>query len=290
MSGKEEGRIFVGGLSWDVTERQIESTFSRFGKVLDVLIMVERDTGRPRGFGFVTFSDKRAVEDAIREMHNKEFGGRQISVNKAEPKVSSDDTGYGYGGGGYSSGGRGGYRGNADDSLPVGRSECFKCGRSGHWARECTSGGGGRFSSRSRIGGGSDSRGDRFGGGGGRNNDRYSNDRHDGARHDGGRHDGTRFAGRDRFDGKDSRYNGGRDRYSPAGDRYGSGPDRYPSNGYNKERSFDRDGGGRGGGSSDRYDGGGPTRYNSGSSYRERPGPYDRPSKGSRPSSFDDRY
>ncbi|KAL0903620.1 hypothetical protein M5K25_028012 [Dendrobium thyrsiflorum] len=268
--------------------------------VVEIKIMVERDSGRPRGFGFVTFSDKRAVESAIRDMHNKEFGGRQISVNKAEPKLSWDDTGYGYGGGGYSSGGRGGYRGNADDSLPVGRSECFKCGRGGHWARECTSGGGGRFSSRSRIGGGSDSRGDRFGGGD-RYNERYANDRHDGARHDGARHDGTRFGDRDRdrdrFDGKDSRYNGGRDRYSPAGDRfsgdkYGSGPDKYPSNGYNKERSFDRDGGGHGGGGggSDRYDGGGPTRHNNGGGYRERPGPYDRPSKGSRPSSFDDRY
>lgn len=297
---KEDARIFVGGLSWDTTERQIESAFSRFGKVLDVQIMVERETGRPRGFGFVTFSDKRAMEAAITDMHNKELGGRQISVNKAEPKVRSDDTGYGYGGGGggggYSSGGRGGYRGGSDDSPPVGRSECFKCGRTGHWARECPSGGGGggKFSSRSRGGGGGGgggSRVDRFGGG-----DRYS-DRYFDDRYDGGRYDGGRYGDRDRVDSRDSKYSGGRDRYAsdryaPAGDRfsgdrYGGGAERYPANGYSKERSFDRDVAPRGG---DRYASGGPARYESGGSYRERPGPYDRPSRGTRQSSYDDRY
>ncbi|KAG0470822.1 hypothetical protein HPP92_016928 [Vanilla planifolia] len=312
MSGKEEARIFVGGLSWETSERQLEAAFSRFGKVLDAQIMVERDTGRPRGFGFVTFTDKRAMEAAISEMHNKELGGRQISVNKAEPKVGSDDPGYGYGSsGGYSSGGRGSYRGGVDDPLDVGRSDCFKCGRPGHWARECPSvgaGGGGRFSSRPRIGGGG--RGDRFGGGE-RYNDRYVDDRYDGGRYDGGRYDGGRYDGgrygdRDRLDGRESgRYSGGRDRYANerypstgdrfSGERYGGASERYPPNAYSKERNFDRDGGprgggGGGGGGGDRYGSGGPSRYEGGGGgYRERPGPYDRPSRGGRPS-FDDRY
>ncbi|KAJ6797702.1 Uncharacterized protein M6B38_216080 [Iris pallida] len=245
--------------------------------------MQERETGRPRGFGFVTFSDRRAMEDAILEMHNQVLGGRTISVNKAQPKLASDD-GRGYGGGGYSAGGRGGYRGSSGGDGP-GRDECFKCGRPGHWARECPSGGdggGSRFSSRSRFGGGTGggSRGDHFGGG-----DRYAD------RYMGDRYDGGRYGNRDRIDSRDRYDGGGRDRYPTSGgnDRYGGGPDRYPQNGYRKERSYDRDGGPRGGGS-DRYGGGGPARYEGGGSYRERPGPYDRPSRGGGPSSYDDRH
>ncbi|XP_043701315.1 glycine-rich RNA-binding protein RZ1C isoform X1 [Telopea speciosissima] len=266
MVGKEDMRIFVGGLSWDTTERQLENAFSRCGKVIETQIMLDRDTGRPRGFGFVTFADHRAMEDAIRDMHGRELGGRVISVNKAEPKMGSDDTGHGYGGG-YSSGGRDSYGGG---DRAGGRSDCFKCGRPGHWARECTAGGGGRFSSRSRFGGGG--RGDRFG-------DRYDRNIDD-------RYDGGRSGDRDRFDSRDR--NGGRDRYASdgypsggdrfAGDRYG-GSDRIPQNTYGKDRT----GGPRG---SDRYGSGGPTRYGGGG-YRERSGPYDRPGRGGRPSSYE---
>ncbi|XP_021295532.1 glycine-rich RNA-binding protein RZ1C isoform X1 [Herrania umbratica] len=274
MAGKEENRIFVGGLSWDVTERQLEHAFSRFGKILESQIMLERDTRRPRGFGFITFADRRSMDEAIREMHGREFGERIISVNKAQPKMGEDlDHGYR----GYSSSGRGGYAGG---DRPVGQDECFKCGRFGHWARDCPSaGGGGRggsggmFSSRSRYGG-ADDRGDRF-----RDRDRYVDDRYDGGR----------YGDRDRFDSRDDRY-GSRDRYigdryPPSGDRFGDrygGSDHFPQNGYGKERAF-RDVASRGG---DRYGSGGPAR-NDGRSYRNRGGPYDRPGRGGRPSSFD---
>uniref|UniRef100_A0A1D1ZKT3 Glycine-rich RNA-binding protein 8 n=2 Tax=Anthurium amnicola TaxID=1678845 RepID=A0A1D1ZKT3_9ARAE len=287
MGGKEEIRIFVGGLSWETTERDLEDAFGRFGKVLEAQIMVERDTGRPRGFGFVTFADRRAMDSAIDEMHGQELSGRVISVNKAEPKVGSDGPGYGYrgsGGGGYSSGGRGSFGGGgADKAPPVGRSDCFKCGRSGHWARDCPSAGsdGGRFPSRPKFGsagGGGGGRGDRLGGSD-RYNDRYMDDRYDGGR----------YGDRDRADSRDDRYGGGRDRYSndryPAsgdrfpGDKYGTS-DRYPQNGYGKERGYDRDGVSRASGG-ERYGSGGSTRYEGGgSAYRERPGPYDRPSRG----------
>ncbi|XP_039005067.1 glycine-rich RNA-binding protein RZ1C-like isoform X2 [Hibiscus syriacus] len=274
MAGKEENRIFVGGLSWDVTERQLEHAFSQFGKIIESQIMVERDTGRSRGFGFITFSERRSVDDAIREMHGRDLGERTISVNKAQPKMSEDlDRGYR---GGYSSSGRGRYAGG-DRDRPVAQDECFKCGRFGHWARDCPSAGGGRggsgvlLSSRSRYGGADDC-GDRF-----RDRDRYIDDRYDGGR----------FSDRDRFESRDDRY-GSRDRfigdrYPPAGDRYGV-PDRFPQNGYGRERGF-RDVAPRG---SDRYGGGGPAARSDGRSYRNRAGPYDRSGMGGgRLSSFD---
>ncbi|KAF8732070.1 hypothetical protein HU200_016026 [Digitaria exilis] len=258
------------------------------------------DTGRSRGFGFVTFSEPRAVDAAIRGMHNGELDGRNISVNKAQPRNSEDGYGYGGGGGGggYSSGARGGYR-SGGDVVAAASDDCFKCGRPGHWARECpySDGGGrtGRYSPASRYGGGTGGRGDRFGG-----SDRFA--RYDDDRYDGGRYMDSRDtygAGRDRY--ASDRYAPAADRYS--GDRYG-GADRYQSSGFARERSYEREGGrssggyyrddprgtgvyGRGG---SRVGGaaGGPARF--GGSYRDRPAPYDRPSRGAGARAYDDRY
>ncbi|GKU91659.1 hypothetical protein SLEP1_g5499 [Rubroshorea leprosula] len=274
MAGKEDYRIFVGGLPWDITERQLEDAFIRFGKIFESQIMLERDTGRPRGFGFITFADRRAMDDAIREMHGRELGDRIISVNKAQPKMGGEDADHGYRGG-YSSSGRGSY--GAGDK-PVAQDECFKCGRFGHWARDCPSAGGGQgsmLSSRSKYGG-PDDHGDRF-----RDRDRYIDDRYDGGR----------YGDKGRFDSRGDKYGGSRDRYvsdryPPGGDRFGDrygSSDRFPQNGYGKDRGYDRDIGSRG---SNRYATGGPPR-DEGRGYRNRPAPYDRPPRALRPSSFD---
>ncbi|XP_074357199.1 glycine-rich RNA-binding protein RZ1C isoform X1 [Apium graveolens] len=280
MSGAKEPqeyRIFVGGLSWEVTERQLEDAFSRFGKIIDSQIMMERDTGRPRGFGFLTFADRRGMEDAIREMHGRELGDRAISVNKAQPKMGGDDAGQRYSAG-YPSGGRGSYGGDRSS----GPDECFKCGRPGHWARDCPSAGGGRvgghLSSVSRFAG-SGGRGDRFGDRYGER-DRFVDDRYDGGRYGGDRYEirETKYGSRDYVT---DRYPPSSDRF--VGDRYGDS-DRYPTNGYGKERLYERDAGPRR--SSERYGGGGPARYE-GKGYRDRAGPYDRPRRAGQPSSFD---
>ncbi|XP_048321264.1 glycine-rich RNA-binding protein RZ1B isoform X2 [Ziziphus jujuba] len=232
--------------------------------------MVDRDTGRPRGFGFVTFSDHRAMDDAISDMHGRELDGRVIAVNKAKPKMGGEEPVYEYDRD-YMSGGS--YRGG---DRSAGRSDCFKCGRPGHFARECPSGdGGGRFSSHFRVGR-SGGQGDRFG-------IDHFNDRFEGA------HYGERYQMDNRYSqyGNRDRYNN--DRYS---ERYPLGHDNFTGerymergrNGYGRGRGYYRDGGPRGGG--DRYGNVGAERYGRGS-YRERPGPYDRPRRGGHLASYD---
>ncbi|KAG7549447.1 Zinc finger CCHC-type [Arabidopsis thaliana x Arabidopsis arenosa] len=305
MAAKEGSRIFVGGLSPEVTERDLERAFSRFGDILDCQIMLERDTGRSRGFGFITFADRRAMDESIREMHGRDFGDRVISVNRAEPKLGRDDgESHGSRGGrdsGYSVPGKGSFGGGGR----VAEDECFKCGRVGHWARDCPSAAGSRggpvggFSSRAGAFGGSDGRVDRYAD---RDRyvdrERYIDDRYDGA---------ARFGARDRFDSREAyiprdryasdRYAAPADRFA-GGDRYSRGSDRYPPGSYDKARSFERDAVPSAG--SDRYGGGragGPIRGGEeGRGFRSRAGaPYERPSRsgggGAYPSSSTfDRY
>ncbi|MCO5574189.1 hypothetical protein L7F22_027971 [Adiantum nelumboides] len=84
----EDCCVFVGGLSWDTSDKRLEQAFRRFGKVLDAKVMVDKDIGRSCGFGFVTFTDEQSMKDAISAgLHNAELDGRITSVSKAQPKV-----------------------------------------------------------------------------------------------------------------------------------------------------------------------------------------------------------
>jgi hypothetical protein len=79
-------KVFVGGLSWDTNAETLRGAFSRFGSIIDVALIPDRNTGRSRGFGFVTFEKDVDAETAIKEMNGAELDGRTLRVNRAEPR------------------------------------------------------------------------------------------------------------------------------------------------------------------------------------------------------------
>lgn len=97
-------RLFVGGLSWNTTSEGLREAFERFGSVNDAIVITDRDTGRSRGFGFVTMDDDDAATSAAEEMDGANLDGRTIRVNEAHERGGSG----GGGGGGGRGGGRGG--------------------------------------------------------------------------------------------------------------------------------------------------------------------------------------
>ena len=80
--------IYVGNLPWSATEEQIQDLFAEHGKVISVKLVIDRDTGRARGFGFVEMEDAD-VPAAIEALDNFSFGGRTLRVNEAQPKSSA---------------------------------------------------------------------------------------------------------------------------------------------------------------------------------------------------------
>ncbi len=101
--------IYVGNLSYDVTEEQLRELFAAHGEVDRVNIVTDRMSGRPRGFGFVEMSDSSAAKAAIAALNGTELDGRALTVNEARPKPDRGGRGGGGGGGrgGYGGGGRG---------------------------------------------------------------------------------------------------------------------------------------------------------------------------------------
>lgn len=86
-------RIYVGNLPFSASEAEIRTMFSEFGNVDSVSLVTDRDTGRPRGFGFVEMSS--GADEAIRALHQKEMDGRSLNVNEARPRTEGSRQGGG---------------------------------------------------------------------------------------------------------------------------------------------------------------------------------------------------
>ena len=103
-------KLYVGNLSWGVTDAQLQDMFTPFGTVVSAQIIMDRDTGRSKGFGFVEMGTDQEAQAAIAGMHGKQVEGRPLTVNEARPKEGGGGGG-GHGGGGGRRGGGGGYGG-----------------------------------------------------------------------------------------------------------------------------------------------------------------------------------
>jgi cold-inducible RNA-binding protein len=109
-------KLFVGNLSFNTTENDLQDAFAAHGTVLEANLMVDRMSGRPRGFGFVTMSTADEAQKAIDALNGKDLAGRAITVNVARPREERSGGGgdggrrsYGGGGGGGGGGGRNRY-------------------------------------------------------------------------------------------------------------------------------------------------------------------------------------
>jgi RNA recognition motif-containing protein len=96
-------KLFVGGLSWDTTDDGLRQAFQPHGEITEAKVITDRETGRSRGFGFVTFSEDESAKSAISKMDGTNLDGKTIKVNEAQEKAPR--------GGGRSGGGFGGDRG-----------------------------------------------------------------------------------------------------------------------------------------------------------------------------------
>lgn len=106
-------KLFVGGLAYATDEMGLKEAFQQYGEVIDVRVITDRDSGRSRGFGFVSYTSADAANSALQDMDGKELDGRRIRVSVAQerPRPSFGGGYGGPGGGGYGAGGGGGYGG-----------------------------------------------------------------------------------------------------------------------------------------------------------------------------------
>jgi RNA recognition motif-containing protein len=148
-------KLFVGGLSWGTVDASLRQAFEQFGDVSDAKVIMDRETGRSRGFGFVTMPDDAEATKAITAMDGAAIDGRAVKVSEAQERAprAGGFGGGGGGGGGYGGGGNGGGYGGAP--RPSGDRE--------YGNRDFGGGGGGGAAPGGFGGGGRD-----FGGGGGR--------------------------------------------------------------------------------------------------------------------------
>jgi len=154
----DEGKLFIGGLSFDTTEDSLAEAFSKYGNIAKVDVIRDQETGRSRGFGFVKFDSTDDAKDALEAMNGKSLDGRTIRVDEAGNGRSGGGGGYRGGRGGYGGGGRGrgggGYGGDrsyGDRSYGGGGDRSYGSDRS-YGGGDRSYGGGGGY--RSGGGGG----------------------------------------------------------------------------------------------------------------------------------------
>jgi len=83
-------KLYIGNLAFSVTEEALKKAFSEFGEIEEATVIVDKFSNRPKGFGFVTFSNDEAAKKAISEMNEKELEGRPLKVSEAKPREDSD--------------------------------------------------------------------------------------------------------------------------------------------------------------------------------------------------------
>jgi len=127
MSDPSPTKLYVGNLAWEITDDSLKERFSEFGEVVDCIVMKDRDSGRSRGYGFVTFSSDNDAQEAIRALNEKSFAGRNVRVNVANPGGGSG----GGGGGGGSYAGRGGYASSKSSNYNSGGDRSYSGGSGG---------------------------------------------------------------------------------------------------------------------------------------------------------------
>ena len=99
----QQNKLYVGNLPYSVDEEQLRGIFAQYGEISQLSLIMDRDTGRPKGFGFITFANQQDAEKAL-EQNGKDVGGRPLKVNIATDKPRTG----GGGGGGFRGGNRGG--------------------------------------------------------------------------------------------------------------------------------------------------------------------------------------
>ena len=102
-------KLYVGNLAYSVRDEDLNDAFSQFGAVSSAKVMMDRETGRSKGFGFVEMSSPQEAQAAIKGLHGKNVGGRDLVVNLARPREERPSGGFGGGNGGGYRGGRGSY-------------------------------------------------------------------------------------------------------------------------------------------------------------------------------------
>ncbi len=104
-------KLYVGNLSYGTTDSDLQRLFEAHGTVQSAQVVMDRDTGRSRGFGFVEMGSDQEAQAAVQALNGKEVDGRTLTVNEARPKTEGGGGGGGRGGYGGGGGGRGGYGG-----------------------------------------------------------------------------------------------------------------------------------------------------------------------------------